>query len=145
MTTRAASRSSWRRRGSSAQYESDYTIKFIAFSMEEVGLYGSYAYANAHSNDDIMFMISADMVAYDTGTDRARVYSRGGTLMNTMGAAIDEYGDGLTWIDAGWISASDHAPFDSEGFEAALLHRGRCLEQPVLPPAERQLRESQTT
>jgi hypothetical protein len=103
------------------QYDSDYTIKFIAFSMEEKGLVGSEAYVDAHIGDDIVAMISADMVAFTLGGESARVYSRGGALMNSIGAAVNEYGDGLSWFDAGWISASDHAPFDGAGYDAALF------------------------
>ena len=48
-----------------SHYDSDYTIRFIAFDREEDGLVGSDAYATDHQNDDIRGMISADMVAYD--------------------------------------------------------------------------------
>jgi hypothetical protein len=114
-----------------SQYDSDYTIRFVAFSMEEVGLVGSEAYVSAHAGDDIQAMISADMVAYDNGTDVARVYGRPvSTTKATLGAAIDEYSGGLSWIDAGWISASNHAPFDGAGFDAALLIEGEVWNNP---------------
>jgi hypothetical protein len=105
-----------------SQYPSEYTIRFIAFTREEQGLYGSYAYADDHALDDILGMISADMVAYDTGSNRARIYRRDSSPMaDALGAAVEEYGQGLSWVDAGWISASDHAPFDQAGFDACLL------------------------
>jgi hypothetical protein len=114
-----------------SQYDSDYTIRFVAFSMEEVGLVGSEAYVLAHAGDDIQAMISADMVAYDTGTDLARIYGRPlSTTKTTLGAAIDEYSGGLSWIDAGWISASNHAPFDAAGYDAALLIEGEVWNNP---------------
>ncbi|MBU0641556.1 MAG: M28 family peptidase [Planctomycetes bacterium] len=114
-----------------SQYDSDYTIRFVAFSMEEVGLVGSEAYVNAHYGDDIIAMISADMVAYDPSTNRARVYGRTASpVKDDLGAAIIEYGDGLTWIDSGWISASDHAPFDSAGFDACLLIEAEVWNNP---------------
>ena len=105
------------------QYDSEYTIRFIAFDREEQGLYGSTAYVAAHLSDDILGMFSADMIAYDTGSNAARIYSRSfsAPLMNAMGAAITEYGGGVTWTDAGWIGASDHAPFSDAGFQAALI------------------------
>jgi hypothetical protein len=115
-----------------SQYPSDYTIVYIAFDREEQGLVGSTAYVADHAFDDIQAMISADMVAYDTDTDQARIYSHdtSSALMVALGAAIDEYGDGLTWFDAGWISASNHAPFDSAGFQACLLIEGEVWDNP---------------
>ena len=114
------------------QYPSDYTIRFIAFDREEQGLIGSSAYVDAHSSDDILGMISADMVAYDPDTNHARIYSSTSSqpLMFALGAAIDEYGDGLTWEDSGYIGASNHAPFDSAGFLAVLLIEGEVWSNP---------------
>ena len=104
------------------QYESAYTIRFIAFTREEQGLYGSEAYVDAHAMDDIVGMISADMVAYASSTNQARIYGRTSSPVKThLGNAVTLYGDGLTWMDAGWISASDHDPFDSAGYDACLL------------------------
>jgi acetylornithine deacetylase/succinyl-diaminopimelate desuccinylase-like protein len=40
------------------QYDSAYTIRFIAFDREEQGLVGSYAYVSDHIGDDILGMIS---------------------------------------------------------------------------------------
>ncbi len=114
-----------------SQYESDYTIRFVAFSMEEVGLVGSEAYVDAHINDDIIGMISADMVAYDTGSNAARVYQRSNSpIADALEAAIAEYGNGLSSIDPGWISASDHAPFDAAGFDACLLIEAEVWDNP---------------
>jgi hypothetical protein len=113
-----------------SQYDSAYTIRYIAFDMEEVGLVGADAYVSAHAGDDILMMLSCDMVAYDTGTNEARIYSRGNPVMGTLGAAIDEYGNGLTWLDAGWISASDHASFDQAGYEAGLLIESEVWNNP---------------
>jgi hypothetical protein len=114
-----------------SQYDSDYTIRFVAFTREEQGLYGSSAYASAHSSDNILAMISADMVAYDTGGNEARIYARDdSTLLNTLGAAIDEYGQGLGWFHAGWIGASNHAPFDGAGFDAVLLIEADVWDNP---------------
>lgn len=115
-----------------SQYPADYTIVYIAFDREEQGLIGSSAYVDDHISDDIQAMISADMVAYDTDTDQARIYSQASSseLMYALGAAIDEYGAGLTWFDAGWIGASNHAPFDAAGFPACLLIEGEVWNNP---------------
>jgi len=114
------------------QYDSEYTIRYIAFDREEQGLYGSEAYVADHATDDILGMFSLDMIAYDTNTNVARIYGRDAyqTLLNSLGAAILEYGDNLTWMDAGWINASDHAPFSDAGFPAGLLIEGEVWNNP---------------
>jgi hypothetical protein len=115
-----------------SQYASEYTIVYIAFDREEQGLVGSTAYAQDHQDDDIQAMISADMVAYNTSVEDARIYSHASShpLRDALGVAIEEYGDGLSWFDAGWIGASNHAPFDALGFQAALLIEADVWENP---------------
>ncbi len=115
-----------------SQYDSEYTIRFIGFTREEQGLVGSGAYVDDHWADDILGMISADMVAYDPDTDHARIYTHSAShpLRDALGAAIEEYGDGLTWEDSGWTGASNHAPFDSAGFQAGLLIEGEVWSNP---------------
>ncbi|UCD75648.1 MAG: M28 family peptidase [Phycisphaerales bacterium] len=107
-----------------SQYDSEYTIRLIGFDREEQGLVGSYAYVSAHAGEDILGMISADMVAYDPDTNHARVFgqSSSNAIKMSLGAAIEEYGDGLTWEDAGSSGGSDHAPFEYAGYQACMLH-----------------------
>jgi aminopeptidase-like protein len=49
-----------------SQFEFEHTLKFIAFSGEEVGLLGSHAYAkNSYErNDNILLDINADMIGH---------------------------------------------------------------------------------
>ena len=97
---------------------------FIAFDREEQGLRGSRAYAQAHTNDNIMGMISMDMIAYNgSGLNQARVYGRdmSSVLKQDLIDAISVYGNGLSAMDSGSTGASDHAPFQDEGFQACLL------------------------
>lgn len=49
-------------------------IKFVAFGSEELGLYGSYAYAsNAKQTlQKIRFMLNNDMIAYEPMTDKTK-------------------------------------------------------------------------
>jgi hypothetical protein len=49
-----------------SQYEVNYTIRFVTFSGEEEGLYGSYKYAQeAYGNgDNIVGVLNADMIGY---------------------------------------------------------------------------------
>ncbi|MHC4208351.1 MAG: M28 family peptidase [Planctomycetota bacterium] len=106
-----------------SQYESAYTIRYIAFDREEQGLVGSYAYVADHAGADILGMISADMVAYNIGTNSATIHGGSGStnLKNVLTAAVNEYGDGLTPIPSGSSGGSDHAPFEGAGYEAVLL------------------------
>jgi hypothetical protein len=114
------------------QYDSDYTIRFIAFDMEEQGLIGSTHYADTHYNDDILGMISADMVAYDPATNKARIYGRTASnpIKNAVASAVAEYGQGLSATLYGQLDASDHAPFEAEGFQACLLIEGEVWNNP---------------
>ena len=114
------------------QYPSDYTIRFIAFDREEQGLIGSSAYVDAHSSDDILGMISADMVAYDPDTDHANIYGRTASdpIKTALGEAVTEYGDGLTYTIGGDVPASNHAPFENQGFQACLLIEGEVWDNP---------------
>jgi hypothetical protein len=50
------------------------TIEFVAFGSEELGLYGSYAYAgDARQNSKgIRFILNNDMIAYQPGTDKSQ-------------------------------------------------------------------------
>jgi VCBS repeat-containing protein len=110
-------------------YEFGATLVYIAFDREEQGLKGSTAYANAHAADHILGMISFDMIAYNpagANHDMLRIYDGDGADDPIMQEMLDAfnmsgYGRGITAVDSGSISASDHAPFDQKGFEAVLL------------------------
>ena len=114
------------------QYESEYTIRFIAFDAEELGLIGSDHYVDLHFGDDIRGMISADMVAYDPNTNRANIYGRTASnpIKNSLAAAVAEYGNGLTCTIGGDTPYSDHAPFEAAGFQACLLIEGEVWNNP---------------
>ncbi len=104
-------------------YDSDYTIRFIAFDREEQGLVGSYAYVEDHLSDDVLGMVSADMVAYNTGADTAEIECRltSINLQDDLIAAVFGYGDGLSPHPTGTGPYSDHWPFDAEGGYQACL------------------------
>jgi hypothetical protein len=106
-----------------SQYDSAYTIRLIAFDREEQGLVGSYAYVADNAGADILGMVSADMIAYNLGTNAGTIHGGSGStpLKNAMVSAVNEYGDGLTPIPAGTSGGSDHAPFENAGYEAVLL------------------------
>ncbi len=106
-----------------SQYESEATIRFMAFDMEERGLIGSDDYATAHRLEDIRGMISLDMIAYDPGNaGLALLYGRSASnpIKQALASALVEYA-GITSSIQGALDASDHAPFEWQGFQACLL------------------------
>ena len=107
-----------------SQYDFEATLIYIAFDREEQGLIGSNAYAQENSADNILGMISLDMIAYNgSGTQSAWIYGRAESdpLKNALAAAMQQYGNGLIASIGGGLDASDHAPFEWLGFDAALL------------------------
>jgi hypothetical protein len=125
-----------------SQYAFESTMAFIAFDMEEEGLRGSWAYANAHASDDIRGMISLDMIAYnpaESNPDMAYIYYDDDILppdpipqiTADLADAMAQYSGGLsTVIERTPYEASDHAPFADNGFEAALLIEYNVWDNP---------------
>ena len=102
-----------------------HTLRFIAFSGEEFGLYGSEyaAQLSDNANEDIIAMINMDMIAYRAGSDSRTVdfvtnYSSG-SLINycqSMGATYV-----ANWAsNSGTLSGgtSDHQSYSTHGFPA---------------------------
>ena len=104
-------------------YDFESTIIFIAFDREEQGLIGSDAYAIGHQMDDIRGMVSMDMIAYNTGADAVELYGRAesGALKTELAQAVLDYSGGLGCTIFGPMDASDHAPFEWQGFQASLI------------------------
>ena len=104
-------------------YDSEYTIRFIAFDREEQGLYGSQAYVQAHADDDIVWVVNADMVAYNTFADKVEIYGRSlsSTVKYALAEAVETYGEGLDATTYGDSDGSDHAPFEWAGIPACLI------------------------
>jgi len=123
---------------SAAQAMSQYTygrsIVFAAFDREEQGLKGSTAWANAHSSWAIKGMVSLDMIAYNpagTNHNKALIYGRGTSdpLKNALAGAVNTYG-GIPCTLMGQLDQSDHAPFEQNGFQAALLIEAAVWSNP---------------
>jgi len=117
-----------------SQYQFEATIVFIGFNLEEWGLIGSSAYAAAHASDNILGMISLDMIAYNpagAGYNSANIYGRttSDPLKNALAGALWTYG-GLTSYIGGPIDASDHAPFEWQGKQACLLIEANVWTNP---------------
>ena len=107
-----------------SRYSFEATMVFVAFDREEQGLIGSTAYAQQHSTDNILGMISLDMIGYNgSGSNGARIYGRDSSagIKQDLADAISLYGNGLFAVVENRLDASDHAPFENAGFSACLL------------------------
>ncbi len=116
-----------------SQYDFEATLIFIGFDREEQGLRGSKAYASQHQNDNIMGMVSMDMIAYNgSGNNLASIYSdlNSNPLARDLADAVSLYGNGLSPVDAGDMGQSDHEPFQDEGFQACLIIENDVFDNP---------------
>lgn len=120
-----------------AQYDTRYSIRFIAFDREEQGLRGSTAWVSTHPGENVRAMIQLDMIAHDVGGRRQDIWSNASSapLKNALIAAAALYGNGIGIFDAGPASFSDHAPFQSAGYQAACFvehsfQQFGCYHQP---------------
>ncbi len=111
-------------------YRFEYTIKFIAFSGEEFGLYGSEYYAqNASSkNDTIIGVINADMIGYaypypeSIDVITRTEYPNCEPLADYFIECAENYTDLLTLkYYNNWAYWSDHAPFWDYGYHSICL------------------------
>ncbi len=110
-----------------SQWEAEATIRFIAFDREEQGLIGSTAYAEEHSADNILGMVALDMLAYHPDDPElpdfeAKVRGRAASdeLKYALCDALADYA-GVTTYVYGQADVSNHAPFEWQGFQAAVL------------------------
>lgn len=112
------------------QYRFDCSLRFVLFTGEEQGLYGSKAYANTvyNAGEKIEGVLNLDMLAYNTiDTDPTfDLHTRPGnagdleiaTLFNDV---VSTYGIDLDpQIKQDGITASDHSPFWNYGYSAIL-------------------------
>lgn len=113
------------------QYEFNHTIRFVAFSGEEEGLFGSYIYAqDAYSNgDDIKGVLNADMIGFALNEIQAgslNVFEDDQSewlydFTFHVNELYDDYID-LQLIHAGWTWGSDHYYFWEYGYSALFYH-----------------------
>lgn len=112
-----------------AAYDTKYSIRFIAWDREEQGLRGSTAWVAAHPGEDVRAMVQLDMITHDVGGRREAIYANTTStpLKNALFAAVAEYGNGVTFLDLGPASFSDHAPFQSAGYQAVCFVENQYL------------------
>lgn len=105
-------------------FEFPYTIKFIAFDEEEIGLVGSSYYANyaANNNDSILGVINLDMIAWDSDNDYEYSISTNQNSIPLKDDYVNVQKMYLPEMSHNIIStsASDHSPFWSKGYKAIL-------------------------
>ncbi len=102
------------------------TIKFVSFSGEELGLYGSAAYASqaAQQGENILGMINMDMIAYVQPGDPIDVDVLSNTSSDPLyadyRAACQLYVPTLAIVNGSLPmgASSDHASFWQNGFQA---------------------------
>lgn len=119
-----------------ASYPLDFTVRFIAFSAEEWGLYGSRAYATAAglAGESIVGVINLDMIAYADAMPedlQVIVNSASGWLADRFLVAAANYGvlGATKTVDASFVY-SDHAPFWDNGYPALLAIEDNPLNNP---------------
>lgn len=112
-------------------YSFDYTIRYVHFSGEEQGLYGSHAYAHQAANldEDILGAINLDMIAWDGegGPDFDLHSGQSGSLSHQLAQVFDDVVDMYDLdldieirLGAAATTRSDHAAFWDEGYAAFL-------------------------
>lgn len=106
-----------------SRFRFEASVYFIAFDREEQGLIGSNDFATKNRTKDIRGMVSLDMIAYNAGgANQASIYGRtqSNGVKSGLAGALQRYGNIASTL-SGQLDASDHAPFEWQGFAAALL------------------------
>jgi len=112
-----------------SSYDFTYTLVFIAFGGEELGLYGSEGYASdaAARGDDIVGMVSVDMIGYLAGGDvlDLDIIDNAGSqwMRDLVGDVAATYVPDLPIVDGSLPggASSDHASFWAHGYDAILF------------------------
>jgi aminopeptidase YwaD len=99
-----------------------YTLKFVLFGAEELGLYGSRYYVSSLADADrqaILAMINLDMV----GVGQAWRFGGSDDLVQAALGATNDLGERALPLRGPLGSASDHASFIAAGVPALFLYR----------------------
>ncbi|MBC8459954.1 MAG: M20/M25/M40 family metallo-hydrolase [Deltaproteobacteria bacterium] len=123
-----------------SQQNFDFTIKFIAFSGEELGLFGSKHYAKhvKEQGEDIAGVLNFDMLGHDDD-NILDIHVVGNMdsewLVNAFQTASRMYDIDIEFhkiIDPKFVY-SDHAPFWEESYSAVMLSEESSMESPDWP------------
>ena len=115
------------------QLEPEHTIHFVAYDLEEIGLYGSSRYVDTVVNDvreregeeAVIGNINIDMIGYDEGGFRAVMgtCNQAGPLDEAVLRAQQEI-DSPIDLDDDCLARSDHQNFWDAGYPALILTDG---------------------
>ncbi|MDP8972751.1 MAG: M20/M25/M40 family metallo-hydrolase, partial [Actinomycetota bacterium] len=115
------------------EVEPKHTIHFVAYDLEEIGLYGSSRYVDTVVNDvrkregedAIIGNINSDMIGYDEGGFRAVMgtCNQAGPLDDAVLRAREEI-DSPIKLDDDCLARSDHQNFWDAGYPALILTDG---------------------
>ena len=103
-----------------------WSILFVAWSGEELGLLGSQAYATlaADRNDPILGVLNFDMIGFNDLQQRLELVTNPGSrwLADQMASVAERYQIELNvdLLEDGGARLSDHAPFWARGYDAIL-------------------------
>ena len=107
-----------------ANFNPKYTIEFIAFDEEEVGLLGAYGYADScrtNPNEFVFGLINMDMIAWDGNNDgliRIMTHLQCDYLANMLIRSYSMYNLNLTALKSYNTGGSDHLAFWNNGIGA---------------------------
>jgi photosystem II stability/assembly factor-like uncharacterized protein len=114
-----------------AGYRFRSTIRFVAVSGEELGMFGSKQYAREAfaRRANIIGAVNGDMIGYPTTADTARLviatYLTPNPLLDSALAANQRYGLGITLVsELDNTGASDYGPFAIRGYNALDIAEG---------------------
>jgi subtilisin-like proprotein convertase family protein len=105
----------------------DYSVVFIAFDQEELGLYGSKAYADTAyliNHDTILGVINLDMIAWDSNNDYKLSVHVDNNSLDFADEVISAYSIYQPVLDPAMTfsmsGGSDHQSFWNRGYKAIL-------------------------
>lgn len=121
-----------------APYHFDATVRFVLFTGEEQGLYGSAAYAQLVQSQDVRGVLNMDMIAWDsTGGPNMDLHANSSVagsmaLAQVFADVVNAYTINLApAIYSNGSSASDHASFWNVGIPAFLVIENYRSDPPV--------------
>ncbi|MDG6220277.1 MAG: M28 family peptidase [Candidatus Thermoplasmatota archaeon] len=119
-------------------YKPERTIKFIAFSGEENGRDGSYAYVAEPGNANIEGVINLDMFGYNLNNVLSLDYNPGVTdevnLATEIRGAHSSYGEmNLDIVQTYHLAGADHEPFRVAGIPAITITEEQSGGLPINP------------
>ena len=116
-----------------------WSVRFIAFSGEEIGLWGSRAHARqaAAREDRLIGVLNFDMIGYNHLRQRLELVTNPASrwMVQWLAEANERYGIGLKLdvLEDSAARLSDHAPFWARGYDAILAIENYLPTDPDTP------------